>query len=70
MATGAGTAPLPGHHRLLPRRGRRAVLWVVPLGAHGTPGHAHHRDQLPLWLRGELAPVVTDFALLAEEPDD
>ncbi|MFD0309497.1 penicillin acylase family protein [Streptomyces sp. NPDC127119] len=45
-------------------------LWVVPLGAHGTPGNAHHRDQLPLWLHGELVPVVTDFALLVEEPDD
>ncbi|MEW2567378.1 penicillin acylase family protein [Streptomyces sp. NPDC047070] len=45
-------------------------LWVVPLGAHGTPGDTHHRDQLPLWLHGELAPVITDFAQLVEEPDD
>ncbi|WP_351226256.1 penicillin acylase family protein [Streptomyces sp. NPDC002133] len=42
-------------------------LWVVPLGARGIPGDAHHRDQLPLWLRGELVPVVTDFAQLTEE---
>ncbi|MEV3852973.1 GNAT family N-acetyltransferase [Streptomyces sp. NPDC050095] len=41
--------------------------WVVPLGASGVPGSAHHRDQLPLWLRGELAPVVTDFTLLTKE---
>ncbi|MFD7443572.1 penicillin acylase family protein [Streptomyces sp. NPDC059909] len=42
-------------------------LWVVPLGARGVPGDAHHRDQLPLWLRGELVPVVTDFAQLTKE---
>lgn len=39
-------------------------LWVVPLGADGVPGAPHHTDQLPLWLRGELAPVVTDWARL------
>ncbi|MFF7355183.1 penicillin acylase family protein [Streptomyces filipinensis] len=38
--------------------------WVVPLGADGVPGTAHHRDQLPLWLTGELVPVVTDWTLL------
>ena len=43
-------------------------LWVVPLGASGVPGHPHHRDQLPLWQRGELVPVVSDFARLREEP--
>ncbi|MEU6245152.1 penicillin acylase family protein [Streptomyces sp. NPDC047024] len=41
--------------------------WVVPLGADGVPGSAHHRDQLPLWLKGELAPVVTDWTLLTLE---
>nr|WP_202502402.1 GNAT family N-acetyltransferase [Streptomyces sp. SID5785] len=35
--------------------------WAVPFGASGLPGDPHHRDQLPLWLRGELAPLVTDF---------
>lgn len=45
-------------------------LWIVPLGANGTPGHAHHRDQLPLWASGRLAPVVTDFARLTEEADE
>ncbi|MFK0281905.1 penicillin acylase family protein [Streptomyces sp. NPDC090499] len=39
-------------------------LWVVPLGADGVPGASHHLDQLPLWLKGELAPVVTDWARL------
>ncbi|MFD9968058.1 penicillin acylase family protein [Streptomyces sp. NPDC059011] len=42
-------------------------LWVVPLGAHGIPGEAHHRDQLPLWLRGGFVPVITDFDLLTPE---
>ncbi|MFF3399612.1 penicillin acylase family protein [Streptomyces sp. NPDC002659] len=45
-------------------------LWVVPFGASGIPGDAHHRDQLPLWLRGELAPVVTDWNRLTEESHD
>ncbi|RLV04621.1 penicillin amidase [Streptomyces griseocarneus] len=42
-------------------------LWVVPFGASGVTGDAHRRDQLPLWLRGELAPVVTDRQKLTEE---
>ncbi|MBL1083382.1 penicillin acylase family protein [Streptomyces actinomycinicus] len=41
--------------------------WVVPFGADGVPGAAHHSDQLPLWLAGELAPVVTDWAQLTPE---
>ncbi|HET6985049.1 MAG TPA: GNAT family N-acetyltransferase, partial [Kribbella sp.] len=36
---------------------RSASGWVVPLGASGVLGDPHHHDQLPLWLRGELAPV-------------
>ncbi|MFF5252287.1 penicillin acylase family protein [Streptomyces leeuwenhoekii] len=43
--------------------------WVVPFGACGVPGSPHHRDQLPLWLRGELVPVVTDFTRLHKETD-
>ncbi|MFE5482843.1 penicillin acylase family protein [Streptomyces sp. NPDC056527] len=42
-------------------------LWVVPFGASGIAGEAHHRDQLPLWLRGELAPVTTDWHHLTKE---
>ncbi|MDR6977135.1 penicillin amidase [Streptomyces sp. 3330] len=49
---------------------REDSLWVVPFGASGLPDHPHHHDQLPLWLRGELAPVVTDWALLTKESDD
>ncbi|MEU2064359.1 penicillin acylase family protein [Streptomyces sp. NPDC013455] len=41
--------------------------WIVPFGADGVPGAGHHRDQLPLWLAGELAPVVTDWTLLTPE---
>ncbi|MFF1403179.1 penicillin acylase family protein [Streptomyces sp. NPDC058294] len=45
--------------------------WVVPFGADGVPGTAHHHDQLSLWLGGDLAPVVTDWTLLTpEETDD
>ncbi|MFI9250766.1 penicillin acylase family protein [Streptomyces sp. NPDC053069] len=43
---------------------RAGSRWVVPFGADGVPGAPHHRDQLPLWLKGELAPVVTDWTLL------
>ncbi|QTD99509.1 penicillin acylase family protein [Streptomyces cyanogenus] len=44
--------------------------WVVPFGADGVPGAPHHRDQLPLWLAGELVPVVTDWARLVPEQTD
>ncbi|MCB5166635.1 penicillin acylase family protein [Streptomyces bambusae] len=46
---------------------REDSLWVVPLGADGVTGSAHHRDQLALWARGELVPVVTDWARLDKE---
>ncbi|WP_030938594.1 penicillin acylase family protein [Streptomyces sp. NRRL S-646] len=49
---------------------REDSLWVVPFGASGVPGSPHHDDQLPLWLRGELLPVVTDFTRLQKETDD
>ncbi|WP_078863094.1 GNAT family N-acetyltransferase [Streptomyces sp. JS01] len=43
---------------------REDSRWAVPFGASGVPGSAHHRDQTPLWVRGALAPVVTDWNLL------
>ncbi|MGW1714241.1 GNAT family N-acetyltransferase [Streptomyces sp. NPDC002156] len=46
---------------------REDSLWVVPFGASGVPGSDHHRDQLPLWTRGDLVPVVTDWARLTRE---
>ncbi|MET7742097.1 penicillin acylase family protein [Streptomyces sp. NPDC005385] len=49
---------------------RNASLWVVPFGADGVPGTDHHRDQLVLWLAGELAPVTTDWKTLTKENDD
>ncbi|MCQ0022229.1 penicillin acylase family protein [Streptomyces somaliensis DSM 40738] len=46
---------------------REDSLWVVPFGASGVPGDPHERDQLPLWLRGGLLPVITDWNRLDEE---
>ncbi|MGY5046815.1 penicillin acylase family protein [Streptomyces sp. 900105755] len=43
---------------------REDSRWVVPFGADGAPGAPHHTDQLPLWVGGELVPVVTDWARL------
>ncbi|MFJ5778602.1 penicillin acylase family protein [Streptomyces sp. NPDC093094] len=48
---------------------RENSLWIVPFGASGVPGSPHHRDQLPLWLAGELAPVVTGWDRLEKETD-
>jgi penicillin amidase len=48
---------------------REDSRWVVPFGASGVPGSPHHRDQLPLWLAGDLAPVVTDWDRLTKETD-
>ncbi|MFJ3643672.1 penicillin acylase family protein [Streptomyces sp. NPDC090108] len=46
---------------------REDSRWVVPFGADGVPGGPHHHDQLPLWLAGDLAPVVTDWTVLTRE---
>ncbi|MGV9989369.1 penicillin acylase family protein [Streptomyces sp. NPDC003374] len=48
---------------------RENSRWVVPFGADGVPGAPHHRDQLPLWVAGDLVPVVTDWARLEKETD-
>ncbi|MFF7872108.1 penicillin acylase family protein [Streptomyces qaidamensis] len=48
---------------------REDSRWVVPLGASGVPGSPHHRDQLPLWLAGDLVPVVTDWTTMKKERD-
>ncbi|MET7679547.1 penicillin acylase family protein [Streptomyces sp. NPDC005423] len=49
---------------------REDSLWVVPFGASGVPGSPHHHDQLPLWSRGELVPVSTDFDRLRREEEE
>ncbi|SOD76321.1 penicillin amidase [Streptomyces sp. 1222.2] len=49
---------------------REDSLWVVPFGASGVSGSAHHRDQLPRWLGGDLVPVVTDWDRLTREDGD
>ncbi|WP_182901863.1 penicillin acylase family protein [Microbispora sp. H10830] len=49
---------------------RDGSLWIVPFGASGVPGDRHWRDQHPLWLRGELVPVITDWNRLTEERHD
>nr|WP_206439679.1 penicillin acylase family protein [Streptomyces scabichelini] len=49
---------------------RENSLWVVPFGASGVPGSPHERDQLPLWLTGDLAPVITDFDQLTREKEN
>ncbi|MEU9338120.1 penicillin acylase family protein [Streptomyces sp. NPDC048290] len=49
---------------------RENSRWVVPFGASGVPGSPHHRDQLSLWLAGELAPVVTDWDRLVKETEE
>ncbi|MDY7088070.1 MAG: penicillin acylase family protein [Actinomycetota bacterium] len=46
---------------------RQRSRWVVPFGASGDPASPHFADQLPLWQRGELIPLVTDWSALIEE---
>lgn len=48
---------------------RSSSQWIVPLGASGVLGDPHHHDQLPLWLRGELASIETDWDKLTAEDD-
>jgi penicillin amidase len=45
-------------------RNRAESRWVVPFGASGIPGDPHFADQLPLWTRGDLVPVETDWSRL------
>jgi penicillin amidase len=46
---------------------RAASRWVVPLGASGHPGSAHHHDQHQAWATGGFVPVVTAWDQLTEE---
>jgi penicillin amidase len=45
---------------------REAGGWVVPMGAAGAAGDAHHLDQQQLWAAAELAPILTDWGRLTE----
>ncbi|QDP97867.1 penicillin acylase family protein [Microlunatus elymi] len=46
---------------------RSASRWVVPFGSSGRPDSPHHLDQHGSWARGELLPVITDWAQLIKE---
>ncbi|GGX11317.1 hypothetical protein GCM10010297_35720 [Streptomyces malachitofuscus] len=73
------TSPVPGLTDLAARgpaaryvwdlARREDSRWVVPLGACGVPGSPHHHDQQALWLAGDLAPILTDWAQLTKETD-
>ena len=43
---------------------RSRSRWIVPFGASGDPGDPHFADQTPLWARGELIPLITDWRTL------
>src|SRR5919106_463397 len=58
--------PRPGAKSTGSSPGATRSLWIVPFGSSGVPG-PHFRDQFPLWRRGELVPVVTDWHELHEE---
>jgi penicillin amidase len=49
---------------------RARSRWIVPFGASGDPRDRHFADQLPLWVRGELVPVTTDWTELVAQEDD
>lgn len=40
---------------------RDASRWIVPLGVSGDPRSAHFQDQAPLWARGDLVGLVSDW---------
>jgi penicillin amidase len=41
--------------------------WIVPLGASGHPGSAHHADQLPAWSATRLVPMRYDWTRIRAE---
>ncbi|MFI7002410.1 penicillin acylase family protein [Nocardia sp. NPDC050175] len=45
---------------------RDASRWIVPLGVSGDPQSPNFEDQAPHWARGELIPIVSDWASLRE----
>jgi penicillin amidase len=51
-------------------RDRSRSRWIVPFGASGRPGDAHFTDQTPLWARGDLIPLITDWDTLSREDEE
>ncbi|WP_109524051.1 MULTISPECIES: penicillin acylase family protein [Nocardia] len=45
---------------------RDAGRWIVPLGVSGDPRSPYFEDQAPLWARGELIDIVSDWSTLRE----
>lgn len=43
--------------------------WIVPLGTSGHPASPHYTDQQSAWLKGELQPLVTDWAQIEREAE-
>lgn len=43
---------------------RDASRWIVPLGVSGDPRSPWFEDQAPLWARGELIDIVSDWTAL------
>lgn len=49
--------------------GRDAGRWIVPLGVAGDPRSPNFEDQAPLWARGELIDIVSDWTELRRTTD-
>ncbi|APE35368.1 penicillin amidase [Nocardia mangyaensis] len=45
---------------------RDASRWIVPLGVSGDPRSPWFEDQAPLWARGELIDIVSDWTTLRD----
>lgn len=45
---------------------RDASRWIVPLGVSGDPRSPWFEDQAPLWARGELIDIVSDWTTVRE----
>ncbi|WP_327148419.1 penicillin acylase family protein [Nocardia sp. NBC_01329] len=45
---------------------RDSGRWVVPLGVSGDPRSPNFEDQAPLWARGELIDIVSDWSVLRD----
>ncbi|MBW1961277.1 MAG: penicillin acylase family protein [Deltaproteobacteria bacterium] len=43
--------------------------WAVPLGVSGHPASSHYSDQLPVWSRLDLVPMLYDWELIAAQAE-